>query len=118
MRVLVTGGTGVLGQAFRPRAAGHEVRATGRAELDLFDAAAVGAVVRDVDAVPHQATRWSVRRAPCIRLSWSARGAFANSGREPMGRCLVAERLVNWRGVSAGRKPLSGQRSSFSRLSR
>ena len=59
MRVLVTGGTGVLGCAFRPLAvaAGHDVRAPGRAELDLFDPLAVGAAVRDVDAVLHLATR-------------------------------------------------------------
>ena len=59
MRVLVTGGTGVLGRAFRPlaEAAGHDVRAPGRAGLDLFDPAAVGAAVRGVDAVLHLATR-------------------------------------------------------------
>ena len=59
MRVLVTGGTGVLGRAFRliAEAAGHDVRAPGRAGLDLFDPLAVGAVVRDVDAVLHLATR-------------------------------------------------------------
>ena len=59
MRVLVTGGTGVLGRAFRPlaEAGGHDVRAPGRAGLDLFDPLAVGAAVRDVDAVLHLATR-------------------------------------------------------------
>ena len=59
MRVLVTAGTGVLGQAFRPlaEAAGHEMRGPGRAGLDLFDPVAVGAAVRDVDAVLHLATR-------------------------------------------------------------
>ncbi len=59
MRVLVTGGTGVLGRAFRPlaEAAGHDVRAPGRTELDLFDPAAVAAAVRDADAVLHLATR-------------------------------------------------------------
>jgi dTDP-4-dehydrorhamnose reductase len=38
VRMLVTGGTGVLGLAFRPlaEAAGHEVRAPGRAALDLL----------------------------------------------------------------------------------
>ena len=59
MRVLITGGTGVLGRAFGPlaEAAGHDVRAPGRARLDLFDPVAVGAAVRDVDAVLHLATR-------------------------------------------------------------
>ena len=59
MRLLVTGGNGVLGRAFRPLAegAGHEVRAPGRADLDLFDPAAVGAAVRDVEGVLHLATR-------------------------------------------------------------
>lgn len=59
MRILVTGGTGVLGQAFRPlaEADGHEVRAPRRDELDLFDPAAVAKAVGDVDAVLHLATR-------------------------------------------------------------
>ena len=59
MRVLVTGGTGVLGRAFRPlaEADGHEVRTPGRTELDLFDPAAVSAAVRGVDALLHLATR-------------------------------------------------------------
>ena len=43
VRLLVTGGTGVLGRAFLPlaEAEGHQVSAPGRAELDLFDPAAV-----------------------------------------------------------------------------
>jgi nucleoside-diphosphate-sugar epimerase len=59
MRLLVTGGTGVLGRAFAPlaRAAGHHLRSPSREELDLFDPAAVAAAVRDVDAVVHLATR-------------------------------------------------------------
>ena len=59
MRLLVTGGTGVLGRAFRPlaEAEGHQVSAPGRAELDLFDPAAAGARMRGVDAVLHLATR-------------------------------------------------------------
>ncbi|HEU5390852.1 MAG TPA: NAD-dependent epimerase/dehydratase family protein [Streptosporangiaceae bacterium] len=59
MRLLVTGGTGVLGRAFVPlaRAEGHRVRAPGRAELDLYDPAAVAAAAGDVDAVLHLATR-------------------------------------------------------------
>jgi nucleoside-diphosphate-sugar epimerase len=59
MRLLVTGGTGVLGRALRPlaEAAGHELAMPGREELDLFDPAAVADAVRDVDAVLHLATR-------------------------------------------------------------
>jgi len=59
MRLLMTGGTGVLGRAFRPlaQAAGHELAMPGRAELDLFDATAVADAVRDVDGVLHLATR-------------------------------------------------------------
>lgn len=59
MRLLVTGGTGVLGQAFIPlaRAEGHQVDAPGRAGLDLFDPAAVAAAVNGADVVLHLATR-------------------------------------------------------------
>jgi nucleoside-diphosphate-sugar epimerase len=59
MRLLITGGTGVLGRALRPlaEAAGHDSAMPGHAELDLFDPAAVAAAVRDVDGVLHLATR-------------------------------------------------------------
>ena len=59
MRLLVTGGSGVLGRAFGPlaRAEGHQVDAPGRAGLDLFDPAAVAAAVSGADAVLHLATR-------------------------------------------------------------
>jgi nucleoside-diphosphate-sugar epimerase len=59
VRLLVTGGTGVLGRAFLPLAEteGHRVSAPGRAELDLFDPAAVAGLMRGVDAVLHLATR-------------------------------------------------------------
>jgi nucleoside-diphosphate-sugar epimerase len=59
MRLLVTGGTGVLGRALRPlaEAAGHELAMPGHEELDLFDASAVADAVRDVDGVLHLATR-------------------------------------------------------------
>src|SRR5215471_9050070 len=59
MRLLITGGTGVLGGALRPlaEAAGHELAMPGRKELDLFDPSAVADAVRDVDGVLHLATR-------------------------------------------------------------
>jgi nucleoside-diphosphate-sugar epimerase len=59
MRLLVTGGTGVLGRALQPlaEADGHEVTMPGREELDLFDPAAVTDAVQDVDGVLHLATR-------------------------------------------------------------
>ena len=59
MRLLITGGTGVLGRALRPLAEseGHEFAMPGRGELDLFDPAAVAGAVRDVDGVLHLATR-------------------------------------------------------------
>jgi nucleoside-diphosphate-sugar epimerase len=59
MRLLATGGTGVLGRALRPLAeeAGHELAMPGRQELDLFDPSAVADAVRDVDGVLHLATR-------------------------------------------------------------
>ena len=59
MRLLVTGGTGVLGRALRllAEAAGHVVAMPSREELDLFDPSAVADAVRDVDGVLHLATR-------------------------------------------------------------
>ena len=59
MRLLITGGTGVLGRALRPpaEAAGHELVMPEHEELDLFDPTAVAEAVRDVDGVLHLATR-------------------------------------------------------------
>jgi NAD(P)-dependent dehydrogenase (short-subunit alcohol dehydrogenase family) len=59
MRLLVTGGTGVIGRAALPLlvTAGHDVVAPGSHELDLFDAAAVNEAVAGADAVIHLATR-------------------------------------------------------------
>jgi nucleoside-diphosphate-sugar epimerase len=59
LRLLVTGGSGVLGRSFRPFAeeAGHELAMPAHDELDLFDASAVADAVRDVDGVLHLATR-------------------------------------------------------------
>jgi nucleoside-diphosphate-sugar epimerase len=59
MRVLVTGGTGALGHVTVPllRARGHAVAAPRRAELDLFDPAAVSRALADAEAVLDLATR-------------------------------------------------------------
>jgi nucleoside-diphosphate-sugar epimerase len=59
VRLLITGGTGVLGQALRPQveSEGHDYVMPGHEELDLFDPDAVAEAVRDVDAVMHLATR-------------------------------------------------------------
>src|SRR4051812_5544126 len=59
MRLLITGGTGVLGRALRPLAEveGHELEMPGHEELDLFDPAAVAEAVRGADGVLHLATR-------------------------------------------------------------
>jgi len=59
MKLLVTGGTGVLGRALRPlaEAAGHDVAMPRREELELFDPSAVADAVRGVEGVLHLATR-------------------------------------------------------------
>jgi nucleoside-diphosphate-sugar epimerase len=59
MRLLITGGTGVLGRAMRPlaEAAGHTVAMPRHEELDLFDPAAVATAMREADGVLHLATR-------------------------------------------------------------
>jgi len=59
MKLLVTGGRGVIGRALLPlvEAAGHDVYAPGADELDLFDLETVQAAVSEVDAIMHLATR-------------------------------------------------------------
>jgi nucleoside-diphosphate-sugar epimerase len=59
VRILITGGSGVLGRQLIPllTAAGHDVRAPRHAGLDLYDAAAVCSALEGVDAVYHLATR-------------------------------------------------------------
>lgn len=74
MRVLVTGGSGVLGRASIPllRDAGHSVEAPGRTELDLFDPQAVAAAVAGMDAVVHLATRIPPPQRMADPAAWHA----------------------------------------------
>ena len=59
MKLLITGGTGVLARASIPllRDAGHEIDARGRGDLDLFDPASVRSAVDGADRIMHLATR-------------------------------------------------------------
>lgn len=65
MRLLVTGGSGVLGRATIPllHAQGHEVDAPAPAQLDLFDPVAVARAIDGSAAIMHLATRIPPERA-------------------------------------------------------
>ena len=73
MRVLVTGGSGVLGRATIPLLfhGGHQVIAPGRSECDLFDPDAVRRAVSGVDAVMHLATRIPPPKLRGTREAWT-----------------------------------------------
>lgn len=72
MKVLITGGTGVLARAAMPllREAGYEIDARGRGEIDLFAAAAVRAAVDGADAIMHLATHIPPRKAQADPAAW------------------------------------------------
>lgn len=72
MRVLVTGGGGVLGRAILPllRARGHQVHAPRPTDLDLFDPTAVARAVDGVGAILHLATRIPPRDRAGDREAW------------------------------------------------
>lgn len=72
MKLLITGGTGVLARAAMPllREAGHEIDARGRGELDLFDPVAVRAALDGAEAIMHLATHIPPREAQGDPDAW------------------------------------------------
>ena len=72
MRILMTGGSGILGRASRPllSEAGHLIDAPRHDELDLFDPAAVAAHVRGTAAVLHLAAHIPPKEAQGRREAW------------------------------------------------
>src|SRR3954453_7266104 len=93
MRLLVTGGTGVLGRALRSLAGaeGHELTMPGHESLDLFDPSAVADAVGDGDGVLHLATR-----IPALELlsdpdAWRENDRLrADAPRTPMAAAIPA----------------------------
>jgi nucleoside-diphosphate-sugar epimerase len=74
MRILMTGGSGVLGRASIPllRQAGHQVEAPRHDQLDLYDPRAVTAAARDIDAILHLVSRTPPPQARGRRDAWAA----------------------------------------------
>jgi nucleoside-diphosphate-sugar epimerase len=72
VRLLVTGGSGVLGRATIPllRAHAHEIDAPAPAQLDLFDPVAVARAVDGVAAILHLATLIPPRERAGEREAW------------------------------------------------
>jgi len=62
-RYLVAGAAGMLGRDVQAALGGRDVRALGRSELDITDAAAVAGAVRDVDVVINAAAYTAVDAA-------------------------------------------------------
>jgi NAD dependent epimerase/dehydratase family len=72
VRLLVTGGSGVLGRATIPllRAQAHEIDAPAPTQLDLFNAVAVARAVDSAGAILHLATRIPPRERAGEREAW------------------------------------------------
>jgi dTDP-4-dehydrorhamnose reductase len=93
MRLLITGASGMLGQDVQRAAAGHEVLALARAELDITDATATQRTVRDVapDVIINCAAWTNVDLAESAEAD-----AFAtnSAGAENMARAALAARAL------------------------
>jgi nucleoside-diphosphate-sugar epimerase len=97
VRLLVTGGSGVLGRATIPllRAQGHEIDAPAAAQLDLFDPVAVGRAVHDAAGILHLATRIPPRERARERESWRENDRLrAEASRLLVDAALAAETEV------------------------
>jgi len=72
MRLLVTGGIGVLGRATLPllRAQHHVIHAPAPGDLDLFDAEAVACATDGAEAIVHLATHIPPRERAADREAW------------------------------------------------
>lgn len=93
-RLLVTGGSGVLGRATIPllRAEGHEIDAPAPTELDLFDPAAVSGAVEGAAAILHLATRIPPRERAGEKGAWEEDDRLrAEASRHLVDAALAAE---------------------------
>jgi nucleoside-diphosphate-sugar epimerase len=97
MRLLITGGSGVLGRALLPmlQRAGHHVTAPSRHELDLFDERALAGAVAGRDGIYHLATRIP----PPDRMPDPAAWAENDRLRTEASRLLVDAGLADAAGV-------------------
>jgi uncharacterized protein YbjT (DUF2867 family) len=94
VRVLVTGGIGVLGRATIPLllARGHEIDAPEPAQLDLFDPVAVRRAVEGTAAILHLATRIPPRERAGDREAWRENDRLrAEASRLVVDAALAAE---------------------------
>jgi nucleoside-diphosphate-sugar epimerase len=94
VRLLVTGGIGVLGRATIPllRAQVHEVEAPLPRELDLFDPVAVARAVDGAAAILHLATRIPPRERAADREAWRVNDRLrAEASRILVDAALAAE---------------------------
>ena len=97
MRILVTGGSGVLGRALTPllEKDGHDVIAPGSKELDLFDESGLKDALNSVEAVYHLATRIPPLQRQAEPGAWDANDRL----RTDATRVLVEAALANDVGV-------------------